>query len=89
VPGRPRQHRHGTLTRHLETALASRAVIDQAIGIIMGQNRCTAAALEILRRASHHRNIKLRAITYEIITRIGGEPPDPSATFAAEPDGPS
>jgi AmiR/NasT family two-component response regulator len=89
VPGRPRQHRHGTLTRHLETALASRTVIDQAIGIIMGQNRCTAAAFEILRRASHHRNIKLRAITYEILTRIGGEPPDPSATFAAEPDGPS
>jgi hypothetical protein len=55
----------------------------------MGQNRCTAAAFEILRRASHHRNIKLRAITYEILTRIGGEPPDPCATFAAEPDGPS
>ncbi len=78
------------LTRQLETALASRTVIDQAIGIIMGQNRCTAAAaFEILRRASHHRNIKLRAIAYEIVTRVGGEPPDPGATFAAEPAGPS
>jgi GAF domain-containing protein len=70
------------LTRHLETSLASRSTIDQAIGIIMGQNRCTATdAFEILRRASHHRNIKLRTIAAEIITRISGEPPDPSTTF--------
>jgi GAF domain-containing protein len=70
------------LACHLETALASRAVIDQAIGIIMGQNRCTAAAaFEILRRASHHRNIKLRAVANEIVTRIGGEPPDPGVSF--------
>jgi GAF domain-containing protein len=74
------------LTRHLETALASRAVIDQAIGIIMGQNRCTAAAaFEIIRRASHHRNIKLRAVAGEIVTRIGGEPPDSGAPFAKPP----
>jgi AmiR/NasT family two-component response regulator len=70
------------LTHQLETTLASRTVIDQAIGIIMGQNRCPAAdAFEILRRASHHRNIKLRAVAYEIVTRVSGEPPDPSATF--------
>jgi hypothetical protein len=30
------------MSEHLQTALASRAVIDQALGIIMGQNRCTA-----------------------------------------------
>jgi GAF domain-containing protein len=70
------------LTRQLQTALASRTVIDQAIGIIMGQNRCTATdAFEILRRASHHRNIKLRAVACEIVTRVGGEPPDPGAPF--------
>ncbi len=70
------------LTHHLETALASRTIIDQAIGIIMGQNRCTATdAFEILRRASHHRNLKLRAVAYEIVTRVSGEPPDPGATF--------
>ncbi|MGH3588822.1 MAG: GAF and ANTAR domain-containing protein [Pseudonocardia sp.] len=74
------------LTQHLETALASRTVIDQAIGIIMGQNRCTATdAFEILRRASHHRNIKLRAVAVEIVTRVGGESPDPAANFAAKP----
>ncbi|MGH3919510.1 MAG: GAF and ANTAR domain-containing protein [Pseudonocardiaceae bacterium] len=70
------------LTHHLETALASRTVIDQAIGIIMGQNRCTATdAFEILRRASHHRNIKLRAVAAEIVTRVGGEPPEPGTIF--------
>lgn len=70
------------LTRHLETALASRGVIDQAMGIIMGQNRCTATdAFEILRRASQHRNIKLRAVAAEIVTRVSGEPPNPRATF--------
>ncbi|MGH3774620.1 MAG: GAF and ANTAR domain-containing protein [Pseudonocardiaceae bacterium] len=78
------------LTQHLETALASRTVIDQAIGIIMGQNRCTATdAFEILRRASHHRNIKLRAVAHEIVTRVGGEPSDPGTTFVAKPADPS
>jgi GAF domain-containing protein len=81
---------HVELTRQLQTALASRTVIDQAMGIIMGQNRCTATeAFEILRRASHHRNIKLRAVACEIITRVSGEPPDPRTTFAAKPAGPS
>lgn len=64
------------LTQHLETAMASRSVIDQALGIIMGQNRCTATdAFTILRRASNHRNIKLCDIAQEIVTRVSGEPP--------------
>ena len=67
------------LTHHLETAMASRSVIDQAIGIIMGQNRCPATdAFEILRAASNHRNIKLRDVATEIVTRISGAPPDPT-----------
>lgn len=68
------------LSRHLEAAMASRSVIDQATGIIMGQNRCTPTdAFEILRRASNHRNIKLRDVASEIVTRIGGEPPESDA----------
>jgi len=64
------------LTRHLETAMASRSVIDQALGIIMAQNRCTAdEAFTILRRASNHRNIKLRDIAQDIVTHISSEPP--------------
>ncbi|MGC1733965.1 MAG: GAF and ANTAR domain-containing protein [Pseudonocardiaceae bacterium] len=65
------------LTHNLETAMASRSVIDQAIGIIMGQNRCSAIdGFEILRAASNHRNIKLRDVANEIVTRISGGPPD-------------
>jgi GAF domain-containing protein len=67
------------LTGHLEAALASRTIIDQALGIIMGQNRCTADdAFEILRAASSHRNTKLRDIAHDIITRISGKPPKAS-----------
>ncbi|MGH3865859.1 MAG: ANTAR domain-containing protein [Pseudonocardiaceae bacterium] len=67
------------LTHHLETAMASRSIIDQAIGIIMGQNRCSATdAFEILRAASNHRNIKLRDVATEIVTRISGTPPHPT-----------
>lgn len=67
---------HIQLTRHLETAMASRSIIDQAIGIIMGQNRCSAThAFEILRAASNHRNIKLRDVANEIVSRISGTPP--------------
>jgi len=65
------------LTANLEAALAARAVIDQAIGIIMGQNRCGATeSFELLRRASNHRNIKLRDVASEIVERVGGESPN-------------
>jgi GAF domain-containing protein len=70
------------LTRHLKAALASRSVIDQALGIIMGQNRCTAdEAFDILRAASSHRNIKLRDVAYDIVIRISGQPPKPTPPF--------
>ncbi|MEV8564940.1 GAF and ANTAR domain-containing protein [Streptomyces sp. NPDC051322] len=60
----------------LQTALQSRAVIDQAIGVIVGQQRCTPdAAFQILRTASQHRNIKLRDLCTELITNIAGQPP--------------
>lgn len=59
---------HAELSEQLRTALASRAVINQAIGITMGQNRCTPqAAFEVLRRASQNRNIKLRVVATGIV----------------------
>jgi hypothetical protein len=62
----------------LHGALASRAVIDQATGIIMAQQRCSAAAaFDILRRASQNRNVKLRDLATEIVSTVGGEPPEP------------
>ena len=66
------------LTSQLRASLASRSVIDQALGVIMSQQRCTAAeAFAILRAASQHRNIKVREIAGQIVTGITGSPPQP------------
>lgn len=60
------------LTTNLEAALTSRAVIDQAKGILMGQEHCDAdRAFELLRAASQHRNVKIRDLAAEIVARAG------------------
>ncbi|WP_217238484.1 GAF and ANTAR domain-containing protein [Streptomyces sp. AC555_RSS877] len=60
----------------LQTAMHSRSVIDQALGVVMGQRRCSAdEAFGILRSASQHRNIKLRDLCAELITNLTGRPP--------------
>ena len=57
-----------TLTDHLRTALSSRSVIDQAIGIIIGMQRCPSeTAFDVLRTASQNRNIPLREIAAELL----------------------
>jgi GAF domain-containing protein len=64
--------RHG---QQLAEALNSRSIIDQALGILMAQQRCSsAAAFEILRRASQGRNVKLRTIAADIVHAVGGPP---------------
>ena len=56
-------------------AMSSRAVIDQAIGILMAQQRCSADdAFALLRRASQNRNIKLRVLSQDIVAGVGGLP---------------
>src|SRR5262249_25646665 len=68
------------LVVQLERALPSRAVIDQAIGIVMAESRCDAEqAFAALTRASNNRNMKLRDLATEIVTRVGGRPPSHSA----------
>ncbi|KAA2261850.1 GAF and ANTAR domain-containing protein [Solihabitans fulvus] len=68
--------RQAALTDQLRQALASRAVIDQALGMIMARDRCTAGkAFEILRTISSHRNLRLRDVAAEIVTAISGHPP--------------
>ncbi|HEX3812044.1 MAG TPA: GAF and ANTAR domain-containing protein [Mycobacteriales bacterium] len=58
--------------RHLEKALDSRATIDQAVGIIMATQHCTAPeALETLRRTSRYRNHKVRDIAATIVATTG------------------
>ena len=56
--------------------LASRSVIDQAIGVLMGQRRITAAeAFAILRTTSQNRNVKLRAFAAQIVEGASAQPP--------------
>jgi transcriptional regulator with GAF, ATPase, and Fis domain len=51
------------LTDQLRQALESRAVIEQAKGVLMARHGCDAdRAFNLLRRSSQHRNIKLRDI---------------------------
>ena len=67
------------LTAQLQEAMSSRAVIDQAIGIVMGQNRCAAdAAFDVLRRASQNRNIKLRQVAADLVDAVSGRPASPA-----------
>jgi GAF domain-containing protein len=69
--------RHG---QQLAEALSSRSIIDQAIGILMAQQRCSSrAAFEILRSASQGRNVKLRTIAADIVHAVGGPPADEEA----------
>ncbi|RKS80221.1 GAF domain-containing protein [Motilibacter peucedani] len=57
-----------TLCRQMESALASRAVIEQAKGLIVGQRRCTPQqAFEVLVRASSVSNRKLRDIAADLL----------------------
>ena len=58
------------LAQQLQQAMESRAVIEQAKGILMAVQRCSPdAAFEILVRASQNQNRKLRAIASEIVER--------------------
>lgn len=60
----------------LRTALASRAVIDQAIGVIMTRDHCgSSQAVAMLRAESQHRNLKLRDLARQIVTEASGGPP--------------
>ncbi|HKU09882.1 GAF and ANTAR domain-containing protein [Sinomonas terrae] len=61
----------------LEAALESRTAINLAAGIIMAQSRCTSQeAMEILKRASNQRNVKVRDIASSILQRFDDPTPD-------------
>ncbi|MET8556556.1 GAF and ANTAR domain-containing protein [Streptomyces sp. NPDC004959] len=64
----------------LQAALRSRTVIDQAMGVIMGQQRCTAEeAFAYLRLASQNRNVKLRDLCARLVESVSGTPPQEGA----------
>lgn len=61
---------------NLNAALESRTTIDLAAGIIMGQNKCSqSAAINIMKTAASHRQVKLNRLAHELVTTIGNEPP--------------
>lgn len=52
----------------LREALSSRSVVDQAIGILMAQQRCSVEdAFSLLRQASQGRGLKLRDVAGQIV----------------------
>ena len=66
------------LSEQLRASLASRSVIDQALGVLMAEQRCTAAeAFAILRSASQNRNLKLRQVAEDVVRAVTGQRPEP------------
>jgi AmiR/NasT family two-component response regulator len=64
--------------------MGTRRVIDQAIGLIMAQNRCSAdEAFDILRRASQNRNLKINRLASDMIRTVTGSEPDPDLHWQA------
>lgn len=76
-----RQAEQAQLTDQLRAALTSRAVIDQATGILMAQQRCDAdTAFALLRQASQSHNRKVRDIAATIVSSVSGTKPYRRAT---------
>jgi GAF domain-containing protein len=66
----------------LRSSIMSRAVIDQALGVIMATEHCPQdKAFALLRGVSQQTNVKLRDLAATIVTRASGEPPRPTAPF--------
>jgi GAF domain-containing protein len=77
-----RQVKDATLLAQMEESLRSRTVIDQALGIIMGQQRCTASvAFELLRQESQNTRRRLRDLAADLVTRTTGQPPEQGRPF--------
>ncbi len=71
-----RHVKQAEVSEQLEQALTSRSTIDQAIGVLMGQQRCTAEdAFALLRANSQNTNRKLRDVAADLIERLTGQPP--------------
>jgi transcriptional regulator with GAF, ATPase, and Fis domain len=63
------------MSANLQAALASRTVIDQAVGVLISQNRCTAEeAFEVLDSIAQNRGVALRGVAVEVVGSVGGRP---------------
>ena len=64
------------LVQHMQAAMESRAVIEQAKGIIMGDRRCGAdEAFAVLTRISQDSNRKLRDVAAALVAQVTGSSP--------------
>jgi GAF domain-containing protein len=64
-----------TFAQHMQAAMESRAVIEQAKGIIMGERRCSPEeAFRILTKVSQDTNRKLRDIASDLVARAAKTP---------------
>jgi AmiR/NasT family two-component response regulator len=64
----------------LRSSMVSRAVIDQALGVIMATERCPQdRAFAVLKTVSQNTNVKIRDLAATIVTSVSGEPPRPTA----------
>lgn len=73
-------------TRDLQSALASRRMIDQAIGVVMQQRQCAEEeALSLLRSLSQQTNLKLHDVCTRVLTEIAGRPPTPQPPLRPRP----
>jgi GAF domain-containing protein len=64
----------GQVAEQLQAAMQSRAVIEQAKGILMGERRCNAdEAFNILVRLSQETNRKLREVAEALVTKAAAE----------------
>jgi AmiR/NasT family two-component response regulator len=63
-----------TVAAQLDHALASRAVIDQAKGIVMARRGCTAdQAFEHLAALSQQRNVKVRDLALALVQQTAAQ----------------
>lgn len=73
-----RHARQTALDGELREALATRATIDQALGILMVTNKITSReAFDILRHTSQNTNRKVSDIAADLIRAMTGHPPEP------------
>ncbi|MGH9278586.1 MAG: ANTAR domain-containing protein, partial [Acidimicrobiales bacterium] len=69
-----------SLATHLQRALESRGVIEQAKGVLIGRQGCSdEEAFDILRRASQRMNRKLRDVAADLVAHVRtGDGPAPA-----------
>ncbi len=70
-----RMARYQDREAHMGAAMRSRTTIDLAVGIIMGQNKCSQDdAFNVLKTASSSRNVKIRDLAANIVAGLGKGP---------------